>query len=87
MDPRLPANGFSAMRLANGEEVRFVAPVPVFREELDAAKQFGTTALTHALVVGGVTEMLDMKRAPVAKPALPEKKTLRKRFFGLFSRK
>jgi hypothetical protein len=87
MEPRLPANGFSSMKLANGEEVRFIAPVPVFREELDAAKQFGTTALTHALMVGGVTEMLDMKRAPVARPVLPARKTWRKRIFGLFSRK
>jgi hypothetical protein len=87
MEPRLPANGFGAMRLANGEEVRFIAPVPVFRDELDAARQFGTSALTHALLAGGVTEMLDMTRAPAARPALLRRKTWRERFFGLFSRK
>jgi hypothetical protein len=88
MSPRLPANGFDSMRLANGEEVRFVAPVPVFKEELDAAKQFGATALTHALMVGGVTEMLDLKRQPVARGvAITPKKTLKKRLLGLFSRK
>jgi hypothetical protein len=88
MVPRLPNTGFEGMKLANGEEVRFVAPVPVFREELDAAKEFGTSALTHALLVGGVTEMLDLKRKPVARGAVVmPKKTWRKRLLGLFSRK
>lgn len=88
MAPRLPADGFASMRLLNGEEVRFIAPVPVYKEELDAAREHGPTALTHALLVGGVTEMLDLKRAPVARPpAAQPKTTWRKRLLGLFSRK
>lgn len=64
--PRLPAPGFESMRLSQGETIRFIAPVPIFREELEAGRVLGPAALADALRDGGVTEMIDLGRESVA---------------------
>lgn len=67
--PRLPADGFATMKLANGEIVRFVSPAPIYRDELEAARQHGPAALADALIAGHVTEMLDLGRPSLARAA------------------
>lgn len=63
--PRLPAEGFESMMLAKGQKVRFVAPVPIYREELDVGHDRGPAFLVRALHQGGVTEMMDFARHSV----------------------
>ena len=65
--PRLPADGFETMRLADNDSVRFVAPIPIYRIELEMGRSKGPPALAKALEKGAVTEMLDMTRQPVVK--------------------
>jgi hypothetical protein len=84
MAPRLPSDGFDALKLANGEIVRYVAPIPIYRDELDAAQQHGPDALVHALTAGGVTEMLDLHRASVARPTVPPRTGWLTRVLSLF---
>jgi hypothetical protein len=67
MLPRLPAEGFETMRVNDGELVRFVAPVPIFSSELQMGRAKGPSALSKAMMLGGVTEMLDFSRHPVAR--------------------
>lgn len=84
MAPRLPADGFETMRLANGQTVRYIAPVPIYSEELDAAHDAGPVALVDALRNGGVTEMLDLRRARVIQQKAPAPQpTLLSRLLGL----
>jgi Suppressor of fused protein (SUFU) len=68
--PRLPADGFETMRLKEGEYVRFISPVPIYRIELELGRRKGPAALAKALETGGITEMLDMARRPVVKRSL-----------------
>ncbi len=68
--PRLPADGFETMRLQEGELVRFISPVPIYRIELEMGRRKGPEALAKALEKGGITEMLDMARKPVLKRGL-----------------
>jgi hypothetical protein len=68
--PRLPADGFETMRLVDGDIVRFVSPIPIYRAELEMGRRKGPAALAKALEKGGVTEMLDMARQPVVKRGL-----------------
>lgn len=70
MAPRLPNEGFEALKLEKGEKVEFVAPVPIYRSELEAGRRKGANALSRALMKGGITEMLDMSRQPVVKQSL-----------------
>jgi len=65
--PRLPADGFETMRLKDGDLIRFVAPAPIYRIELEMGRRKGPDALAKALYEGGVTEMLDMARQPVVR--------------------
>ncbi len=69
--PRLPADGFETLKLASGEIIRFVSPTPIYRDELDAARDRGPIALVEALRAGQVTEMLDLSRASVARATQP----------------
>lgn len=73
LEPRLPSPGFDAMKLALsgagvGETVRFLAPVPIYRDELDLSRDAGPETLATALTRQGVTEMLDFSRLSVVKP-------------------
>jgi hypothetical protein len=81
--PRLPADGFETMKLASGEIVRFVAPTPIYRDELDAARDHGPAALVAALTAGHVTEMLDLNRPSVAHAAPPPRRGWLSRLLGL----
>jgi hypothetical protein len=65
MAPRLPAEGFAALKLNSGETVEFVAPMPIYREELDFGIRKGPAKLARALEAGGATEMLALDRRPV----------------------
>jgi hypothetical protein len=65
MAPRLPADGFGALKLQSGEKVEFVAPMPIYREELDFGRRKGPAKLANALESGGATEMLALDRKPV----------------------
>jgi hypothetical protein len=68
LEPRLPSPGFEYMRLDGTETVHFLAPAPIYREELDLSRDQGPEALATALTAGGVTEMLDFSRASVVQP-------------------
>lgn len=68
MEPRLPGDGFKTLPVMGGERVRFIAPVPIFREELDAGHEKGALFLSQTLQNNGITEMLDFSRMPVARP-------------------
>lgn len=65
MDPRLPDDGFGAMTLVGGEKVRFMAPVPIYRDELEIGQDRGAAFLAQALRQAGVTEMMDFGRPSV----------------------
>lgn len=69
LEPRLPSPGFDAMRLTPGETVHFLAPVPIYRDELDLSRDQGPAALAAALARSGVTEMLDFSRPSVVRQA------------------
>lgn len=85
MNPRLPADGFECLGLAGGERLRFVSPVPIYREELDAGHSRGGPILIAALLKGGVTEMLDFDRAPVVRQGPPPRASWLRRLASLFS--
>jgi hypothetical protein len=73
MRPRLPADAFENLRLSDGELVRFIAPVPIYQAELKLGRRKGPAALAKALNTGGVTEMLDFNRQPVARLSFLDK--------------
>ncbi len=73
--PRLPSDGFEELRLSNGVAIRYVAPVPIYPEELAMAHAEGPEALADALMRGGVTEMLDLDRVRVVQPPPPPKRS------------
>jgi suppressor of fused protein SUFU len=73
MRPRLPADAFETLRLTDGELVRFVAPVPIYQAELKLGRRRGPAVLAKALNEGGVTEMLDFNRQPVARVSFLDK--------------
>jgi hypothetical protein len=68
--PRLPNDSFQAMKLQGGEAVTFVAPIPIYRSELQYGRTKGPRALNKALTKAGVTEMLDIHRKPVKRSFL-----------------
>jgi hypothetical protein len=63
--PRLPNDSFQVMKLQGGEAVSFLAPIPIYRSELQYGRAKGPQALNKALTKAGVTEMLDLNRQPV----------------------
>jgi hypothetical protein len=65
MPPRLPADGFETLRLKSGEKVDFIAPMPIYRDELAYAHRKGPEKLAQALEAGGATEMVAIDRQPV----------------------
>jgi hypothetical protein len=65
MEPRLPGDAFKAMAVREGEKVTFIAPVPIYRDELEVGHDRGATFLAQALIRNGVTEMLDFTRPSV----------------------
>lgn len=70
--PLLPGIGFDCMRVEEGDVnsfINFVAPIPLFMEEMEISSEQGPEALTKALISAGVTEMVDLKRKSIA----PEK--------------
>ena len=69
MEPRLPSNGFATLKLSNGETVWFWSPVPINRDELDAATRYGVIQFTRGLMKAGVTEMLHAQRPSAARAA------------------
>lgn len=74
LPPRLPGPGFERLTPANaelGEPLRYIAPVPVHKEELEFGVEYGPEALIDLLMQAGVTEMIDMER-PCAATSHPE---------------
>lgn len=86
MRPRLPADGFTRMRLGEGEAVDFWAPVPIYREELEAAMTHGPTRLAKGLERAGVTEMLHLDRPSAARRAYGLRRSFVSRIRNLFQR-
>jgi hypothetical protein len=68
--PRLPNDGFQILKLQDGEAVSFLAPIPIYRSELQYGRAKGPQALNRALTSAGVTEMLDFNRQPVKRGLL-----------------
>lgn len=67
MAPRLPGDGFEIMQTPARESVRFVSPVPIYPEELEAGHRYSGQTLIGALHRDGITEMLDLRRPAVAR--------------------
>lgn len=83
ISPMLPDSGFARLRLANRRSVGFVAPIPIYREELDLARTKGPDALARALERAGVTEMLHYRRPNSVKRIAAPRRTLISRLLGL----
>ena len=66
----LPNDSFQMMKLQDGEAVAFLAPIPIYRSELQYGRTRGPQALNKALTKAGVTEMLDLNRRPVKRGVL-----------------
>jgi Suppressor of fused protein (SUFU) len=86
MRPRLPADGFDRMRLSDGEAVDFWAPVPIYRDELEAASAHGPSKLAKALDKAGITEMLHLDRPSVARKAYGLRRTVVSKIRNFFRR-
>jgi hypothetical protein len=90
IEPRLPADGFSSLKLASGERVSFWAPVPIDREELAAGTHHGITRFSRGLARAGITEMLHAARPSAARAAYglrrPIRASLRAFFLRVLSR-
>ena len=86
MRPRLPADGFARMRLGEGEVVDFWAPVPIYRDELEAAAVHGPAKLARGLEKAGVTEMLHLDRRSAARKAYGLRRTMVSKIRNLFRR-
>jgi hypothetical protein len=86
MRPRLPADGFARMRIGDGEVVDFWAPVPIYREELEAAAVHGPAKLAKGLEKAGVTEMLHLDRPSAARKAYGLRRTVVSKIRNLFRR-
>lgn len=65
MEPRLPGEGFETMQTPSRAPLRFVSPVPIYPEELDAGHMRGGLRLITALHLAHVTEMIDLRRPRV----------------------
>ncbi len=91
MPPRLPADGFARLKVADpkaGEPdaITFWAPIPITREELQAATHHGAQRLSAGLLKAGVTEMLHGDRPSAARFAYGLRRPLIERFRNLFRR-
>ncbi|MBB34509.1 MAG: hypothetical protein CME88_14220 [Hirschia sp.] len=72
--PRLPGPGFEWLMPSNtalGEPVRYIAPIPIHKAELEYGVELGGEALVKLLMDAGATEMIDLKR-PCAVSARPD---------------
>ena len=87
MRPRLPADGFSRMRLGDGDSVDFWSPVPIYRDELEAAAAHGVDRLAKGLEKAGVTEMLHLDRPTAARAAFGLRRPVIARIRDLFRRR
>jgi hypothetical protein len=85
--PRLPADGFTRMRLEDGDGVEFWSPAPIYRDELDAAAAHGVSRLATGLQKAGVTEMLHIDRPTAARAAYGLRRTWVSRITDLFRRR
>lgn len=85
--PRLPSDGFATLQLDSGEEVSFVAPIPITQPELDLARELGPRKLYQKLFQEGVTEMLDFSRKAVKTPEKQPKRGFFSKILRHFSRK
>jgi hypothetical protein len=86
MAPRLPDDGFHGLHVAEGDSIRFWAPVPISREELDAGSVHGAERLAAGLEHAGVTEMLHLDRPSIARRAYGLGRPLLARLKDLFRR-
>ncbi|MFC7292009.1 suppressor of fused domain protein [Hirschia litorea] len=69
--PQLPNPGFGHMHLVDAEvnsDIHFIAPIPLFKNEMELAAEIGPEAFCAALLKAGVTEMIDLKRQSIAGP-------------------
>ncbi len=67
--PLLPGVGFECMHSEEGDAnsyVHFVAPIPLYKEEMEISSEQGPDVLCAKLVQAGITEMIDLKRANIA---------------------
>lgn len=87
MRPRLPAEGFARLRLGEGEAINFWAPVPIYRDELDAGSGLGPARLAAGLERAGVTEMLHLDRPTAASGAYGLRQTVLGRLRRIFRRR
>lgn len=67
--PRLPDEGFSRLKLGDGDVIAFWSPVPIYLEELEAGIAHGAPRLAEGLIRAGVTEMLHADRPSAARAA------------------
>lgn len=86
MRPRLPNEGFASMKLANGEQVHFWAPVPIDRFELEASGRHGIIQFQRGLNRAGVTEMLHAQRPSAARLAYGLRRPIRASLIAFFRR-
>ncbi len=86
MRPRLPADGFDRMRINDGEAVDFWAPVPIYKDELEAEGVHGPAKLAKALEKAGITEMLDLDRPSAARKAYGLRRSIVSKILALFRR-
>ncbi len=69
MPPRLPADGFTRLKVGQADAITFWAPIPITREELQAGAHHGAQRLSAGLLKAGVTEMLHGDRPSAARSA------------------
>jgi hypothetical protein len=86
MRPRLPADGFSELKLSTGERINFWAPVPIDRFELDASTHHGIIQFQRGLARAGVTEMLHAERPSAARLAYGLRRPIRASLIAFFRR-
>lgn len=85
--PRLPADAFRRMRIGEGDNVDFWSPVPIYREELEAAAAHGAERLARGLEKAGITEMLHLDRPTVARAAFGLRRTWVSRIKDFFRKR
>ena len=86
IQPRLPADGFSSLKLPNGETITFWAPVPIDRDELNASAHHGIIRFNRGLERAGVTEMLHAQRASAARLSYGLRRPVRAGVVAFFRR-
>jgi suppressor of fused protein SUFU len=73
LEPKLAPDQFKHLTRRDGSKIRFLAAVPVYKEEMALKISEGSERLEEMLEDSGITELVDGKRSNVAaKKDLPE---------------